>query len=169
MTSQSSYVPSFLLAIAMSLTAAVGAQEAMSASVIDDRIDQFNLFTQCSRMDTVIEIQRSNSTSTQSVPTQDEVRRAVTSRLRSARLFDDVATSPILYVGISIVGAAYNVTVQFYKSLMDSYSGLTLLASSWDIRYTGTHGNHSSYIISDLGQALDLFIDEYLRVNEKDC
>ena len=62
---------SFLLAIAMSLTATVGAQEAMSASLHD----QFALFTYCSRMNTLIDVQRSNSTPIQSVPTQDAVRR----------------------------------------------------------------------------------------------
>ena len=90
---------SFLLAIAMSLTAAVGAQEARSVSLSD----QFALFTQCSRMNTLVDVQRSNSTPTQSIPTEDAVRRAVTSRLRSARLFDDMADTAYLYVHITPV------------------------------------------------------------------
>ncbi|MCY3536197.1 MAG: hypothetical protein F4162_03245 [Synechococcus sp. SB0676_bin_10] len=166
MTSQSSYVPSFLLAIAMSLTATVGAQEASSASLDD----QAALFTRCSRMRTVIDVQKNRIALGQSVPTQDAVRRAVTSRLRSARLFNDQEEDLFLHVHVHVVGPAFSIGVELNKRLTDElYSGLSFLAPSWQTSSTGTSGNGSSYIISSLGQALDRFIDEYLRVNEKNC
>jgi len=157
---------SFLLTIAMSLTATVGAQEAMSASLSD----RFALFTQCSRMSTAISVQKARIALGQSVPTEDEVRRAVTSRLRSARLFDDREEDLLLYVQVHVVGPAFSIDVELWKRLTDKlYSGLNFLASSWDTGYTGTHVDDSSYIMSSLERALDHFIDEYLRVNEKDC
>jgi len=157
---------SFLLATAMSLTATVGAQEAMPASLDD----QAALFTRCSGMRTAIGVQKSNIVFGQSVPTEDAVRRAVTSRLRSARLFNDQEADLLLYVQVHVVGSAFSIDVELKKRVTDElYSDLSFLATSWKTGSTGTHGDGSSYIISSLGGALDHFIDEYLRVNEKDC
>jgi len=121
-------------------------------------------------MRTAIGVQKTRIALGQSVPTEDEVRRAVTSRLRLARLFNDQEEDLLLYVHVHVVGPAFSVNVELWKRLTDKlYSGLSFLASSWDTGYIGTHGDGSSYVISSLGQALDHFIDEYLRVNEKDC
>ncbi|MCY4173234.1 MAG: hypothetical protein OXF25_04075 [Cyanobacteria bacterium MAG CAR3_bin_5] len=162
---------SFLLAIAMSLTATVGAQEAMPASLDD----QAALFTRCSGMRTAIGVQKKHIAFGQSVPTEDAVRRAVTSRLRSARLFNDQEADLLLHVQVHVVGSAFSIDVELKKRVTDElysdelYSDLYFLATSWETSSTGAHGNSSSYIISSLGGALDHFIDEYLRVNEKDC
>lgn len=150
----------------MSLTATVGAQEAMPASLDD----QFALFTRCSRMSTTIGVQKKHIAFGQSVPTEDAVRRAVTSRLRSARLFNDQEADLLLHVQVHVVGSAFSIDVELKKRVTDElYSDLYFLSTSWETGSTGTHGNSSSYIISSLGGALDHFIDEYLRVNEKDC
>ena len=152
----------FLLAMAMLLATPSQPQPVAAASIVD----RFQLFTQCSRMGSLIQVQadRGNLIGL----TEDAVRRAVNSRLRSARLLDDTIISPYLYIHIQVLGSAFSIKIDFYKEVKDSYTGLSLSATTWKTGYTGTSSN-SGYIISTLGQGLDKFLDEYLRVNEEDC
>ena len=74
-----------------------------------------------------------------------------------------------LYVNVIIVGNAFNITAELRKVVTDQASSNIGWAATWDIGFTGTHGNIANFIISSVAQVTDKFIDEYLRVNEAAC
>ena len=67
------------------------------------------------------------------------------------------------------LGRAFNITLRYNKVLFDSVSDISRLAATWQKGVIGTHGSGAAHIISTLSGAMDLFITEYLRVNESAC
>ena len=97
---------------------------------------------------------------------------AVRSRLRAARLYTaEMGWPPSswLYINVNIVGAAFNITVEYNKWLTDSISGEPGWAATWSKGSAGTHGRNSGFVLSGISRFTDSFIDEYLRVNEDAC
>jgi len=97
---------------------------------------------------------------------------ATEARLRSARLYtDDYERSQgaYLYVNVLVVGRAFNLTVQYNKSLYDPLSDLFLTAATWTRGNTGAHGGDAGYIMQAVYEKIDEFLLAYLRVNEEDC
>ncbi len=97
---------------------------------------------------------------------------AVRSRLRAARLYTAEMGWPPqsqLYINVNIVGAAFDITVEYNKWLTDSISGEQGFAATWSKGSTGTHGRNSGFVLSAVSRHTDSFIDEYLRVNEDAC
>ena len=83
-----------------------------------------------------------------------------------------IGETPFLSVSVHVVGNAFSVSVALRKELRDSLSGSSNRANSWETTFIGTITNNSiggDYILSTISEAVDQFIDEYLRVNELDC
>ena len=68
-------------------------------------------------------------------------------------------------------GPAFVIRLSFAKLVYDYYlSGLERGATTWESGETlGQHGGDAGFIMQALSEDLDLFILEYLRVNEGYC
>lgn len=55
------------------------------------------------------------------------------------------------------------------KKVEDKYSGLKFSTITWVKGLTGAHGGNASYILSGLSELMDIFLVEYLKVNEEYC
>ena len=73
-----------------------------------------------------------------------------------------------LYVNVNTLDPAFTIKVQFNKMFTDPISGVETNAITWDKGTLGKAPN-ATYILSVLAELTDLFIDEYLRVNEPAC
>ena len=95
---------------------------------------------------------------------EDAIEKMARKMLEVARLYDK--ESPVfLAVSVSIVGQAFHISIHLNKTVLDSVSNLSFPSSTWTIGSTGTHGGNKKYIMSNLSQGVDTFIDEYMRVN----
>lgn len=96
---------------------------------------------------------------------------AVRSRLRAARIFTEEPQyrSGLLEVGVTVTGFTFNANAWYYKIFDDPASGITASAISWTRGVSGVHARDSTYVVSSISQVIDIFIDEYLRVNEEAC
>ena len=74
-----------------------------------------------------------------------------------------------LYINVNIVGSAYNVDVEFKRKVAYYSKGRTYnaIASVWETGGTGTYGQDSSIILKNLSNLLDMFINDYLKANQK--
>lgn len=100
--------------------------------------------------------------------TKQDVETAVRSRLRAARLYDGEATIGV-EVLVNVAGEAVSFSLAFYKPVKGIFDELFYLAPTWETGQVGIHGQNPSFILAGISKAVDLFIDEYLRVNESDC
>ena len=104
--------------------------------------------------------------------TKGRLRMAVESRLRSARLYSGGSGGAFfeayLYVNVGTFDSAFSISVEYHKWVTDGH-GYVGAPSTWKMRSTGLSGKIPSFIISGLSELLDLFIAEYLRVNEESC
>ncbi|WP_420462034.1 hypothetical protein [Candidatus Palauibacter sp.] len=142
-----------------------GAQEDMEAAA-----DRFSLFTRCSSVQLAVATLPDDATDTGL--TRDGIQRTARSRLRAARIYhgDEVALGvPRLYIQVHVVGVAFSVRVVLSKAVYDPFSNLTLTGATWSRGSVGTHGGNAGYVRQVLSELMDLFIDEYLRVNAESC
>lgn len=108
--------------------------------------------------------------------TEATVMRAVSSRLRAARLHHDGEQAfVVLRVDVWIVGRAFHVEVELRRIVwiipgarLDS-SEDAIIATTWSDSTLGTHGGDPSFVLSSVSEKMDHFIDEYLRVNGSAC
>ncbi len=104
--------------------------------------------------------------------TKDRIQTRVELRLRSAGLTpgnDSSKNDAFLYVFVSVEGAAVNISVQ-YQRWVDFTTGdrrYRRLAATWQSASTGTHSRRAAFIINGLDRALDKFLNEYLKANQK--
>ena len=101
---------------------------------------------------------------------EESVKIAARSRLRSARLYKEPPgpVSGILDVSVHILrdGPAFSHRTEFRKIRLDVMTDSYVLSpSGWDSMYFGTHGKNANYVLSSLSKSLDLFIDDFLRIN----
>lgn len=110
--------------------------------------------------------------------TKERIETTVRSRLRAARLYTEEViaeddnwpeVNAVLYININAGGLSFLISVEFWKWLDDPATGQSGRTTTWDSGGAGTHGQDSGFIISDLAEHIDGFIDEYLRVNEEAC
>ena len=101
--------------------------------------------------------------------TKEAIQAAVESRLRSAQLYNPEASTPFLYIYVHVVGIAFHIDLEYNKQLLDPASGLTSRATTWSTGTTGTHGRDVSFILAAVSELMDLFLVEFLRVNEEAC
>ena len=110
--------------------------------------------------------------------TEAAVRRAVTSRLRAARVYAEVDRErpwqqlglPRLHIDIvAFEGTGFSVSADFRKGLLDEYSGVRRRMTTWFRTTSGMDGGNATLVLGGLSQVMDIFIDEYLRVNAEAC
>lgn len=129
-------------------------------------LDRFELWHYCGSMDLVVE--NLNNDADDIGLTKDAIETSVRARLRAARLYDDEAFSN-LYIVITVSGLSFSISVEYKKIVRDLASQEETYATTWNRRRVGTHGRDSNYVIQTLSQDIDIFIDEFLRVNEAAC
>ena len=155
----------FVAAAALALS--LLAQEAIGETM-EEQLARFYLFTNCEPMHLVVE--SLDSDDKEFGLSKEALQAAAESRLRSARLYTEGGLVDIyLYVNVSVVGAAFHISVELNKYLYDNYSDDSGFSSTWWTGVTGTHGQDPGFILSSLSGQLDRFLVEYLRVNEEAC
>lgn len=136
-----------------------------AAQLTDEQYERFRLFMNCEPMRLVAiveDVERELSL------TEESVGRAVRSRLRSARLYDEQKYQH-LSVYVHVAGRAFSIDVGLRKPVYDYATELIVPAPTWSTGITGTHGGNADYVLSAVGPLIDEFLDEYLRVNESAC
>ena len=96
------------------------------------------------------------------------IQAAAESRLRAARLYDETSINN-LFISIAVINNAFGMNLSFHKIVLDPVSELIYQAPTWSSNHTGTHGGDAGFIMSSLAGRIDIFLVEYLRVNESDC
>ena len=107
--------------------------------------------------------------------TRKEVNEMVRNRIRAARIYTEDYEPPTgkrLEIGVRVgskANPAFSYLMIFVKQLKDEETGLNLDAASWLKEALEPHRGESAVILYHISQALDEFINEYLRVNESAC
>ena len=127
----------------------------------------FALYTKCQLMNLVVEDLGRDAAKIGL--TRAMIVAAAESRLRSARIFTDKLADSYLYINVNVVGPAVAIDFSFKKLLHDDLSGLNGFGHTWSRGKSGTHGGSEEIILSSVGNLMDEFLVEYLRVNEKAC
>lgn len=127
--------------------------------------DRFRLWNRCHPMGLQVFV---NEDAIDIGLTKKTVTAAVRSRLRAARLYENGGESK-LWAGVEVHGFAFNVNVYYMKKLMDPVSMQVARAITWQDGSFGTHRQDSGFVLSALSESVDMFIDEYLRVNALVC
>ena len=132
-------------------------------------LDRFRLYTGCARIGARINVQ--DERDDLAGLTAASVRTAVTSRLRSARIYSDdfVPGQSLLLVYVQVAGALYRARVELHKLVFDSLSESLQYAQTWSVVRFGTHGRSSQSVRGVVAENMDRFIDEYLRVTGAAC
>ena len=155
--------------LALVMVLALGAASAQS--------ERFQLFANCKPIDLFVE-ELPGTDAARIGLSKQRVQTAVESRLRSAQLYGSSRFAPflyfkllipLLYVKVNVVGAAHSVDFEFHQEVRTLDSGLIGFAATWDHGFTGIHGGDASYIMSGISELMDIFLSEYLRVNEGAC
>ena len=101
--------------------------------------------------------------------TAARIRTRVELRLRQSGLRPgERVGSEYLYVDVNVVGSGFAIVVSFHRPVYYFVGPGTTLHSfgaTWDTNGAGTHGADSEYIVRNLDQLLDQFLNEYLRAN----
>ena len=147
-----------LVALAVSIPA--------SGETVEEAFSRFLVYNDCGPMRLLVE--GVDEDATKIGLTKEALQAAAESRLRAARLYDRDA-DPYLYISVNVVGPAFGVGVEFNKYVFDYASEHSFLAATWNSRSAGTHGGDAGYLVSSISQHLDIFLVEYLRVNEEAC
>ena len=150
------------MAVALLAAGSVAAEE----ETVTDR-DRFELWTECKPVVLVVE-DLSKDAAAMGLSSED-ITIAARSRLRSARIYTEERPAPWLYIRVNVVSAAYSVHVGFRKVLWDRITVEPGYAETWDTGLAGTHGSNAAFLLSNVSQQIDRFIDEYLRINAEAC
>jgi hypothetical protein len=105
--------------------------------------------------------------------TRDAVKTKTELRLRSVGLkpVDASATSHFLYVHVYVTGGAFSIQVEFDRKVswtLPNGEKVFGFAGVWNQPGAGTHGGSSTYVLNNLDQTLDTFLNAYLKVNQDD-
>ena len=153
--------------------------------------DRFRLFTGCMSLEISVGVEDDENDLGLS---EERLETAVRSRLRGARVFytgptgealdavsdDDrdsawavamlrLINTPVLSVWVHVVGSAFSVDARFRQRVKTISAQLFGTATTWNSGTTGTHGQDPSYVLGVVAEAMDSFIDDYLRINEEAC
>lgn len=130
--------------------------------------DKFRLWNSCAGV-TLDVIELSDDASDIGL-TKNAIQVAARSRLRGARVFTESSHVPdTLVLHVDVFKNVFHIGIGLRKVVNDNASEQINYASTWFIGTTGTHNNNASYILGSVGQGVDRFIDEYLRVNAEAC
>ena len=133
----------------------------------DDDVERFQLWAGCEPM--WLNIVVDDTTEDGPKLTEESVRSAVESRLRSARLYSDERTGVQLGVTADRFGnpTSFQLSVKLWKIVLDINTGLRYASSTWGTRAYGR--GPSEYVRTALSEHIDRFLIAYLRVNEAEC
>jgi len=158
-----------ILALAPVAVAQESDAERRRARLAELRRESFALFTSCAPVVYALRIQ----TDARDL-TEEALAPTVSSRLRVARIHGGRLGEPgpaahaILTVTVHTVSYSFHINLQLRKSLYDEASGQYGAAVTWQHSATGGDPKRS-HIMEALLPMLDLFVDEYLRVNAGAC
>ena len=148
-------------------------------SVIDDgaienTYENFALWNLCHPVELRIdeEFHNDNEHAKKISLTSERIRRIAESRLRYARIYADYDTDsdlPHLDVSVIVFREAFAIDVSFNRFLFNELTGTSWTATTWLDGFVGIHANDSSFILQVVGETIDQFTNEYLRVNESAC
>ena len=133
-----------------------------------ESFERFQLFTDCSPVGLSVSLLGDPDVFLRDL-TDEAIGLSVRSRLRTTGLYAEDGTGPVLWIEVQVVGAAFRIDVELWKRVSDPLSGEQSLAETWRSRSTGTHGRDGRYVLSTVGNHLDDFLDDYLRVNAGAC
>lgn len=133
--------------------------------------DRFELLTGCALVELVVE--DLPQTAAQIGLTEESIEVEVERRLRVAEIYSEGDPDNYLYVNVNVVSDfnAFSANVEFHKVVTDSsYSALHGFAETWGRVLTGitTDGN-AGYIRDQVLELVDMFIEDYFRVNAEYC
>ena len=150
------------------LAAALAAVSFGSVSAQDmSDLERFQLFAECGPMSLVF-LDRQVDEAEIGL-TRERLQTLAEGRLRGARLYDaEVPNFLAINVSVSIRGA-FTVEVSYYKGLYDFATDQFGMAQTWTRGSFGEYSRDAGIILQGLSELLDLFILEYLRVNEAAC
>ena len=148
-----------------------------------ERLKKFNLYNGCLPMKLVVEDLSADEK--EIGLSKEAIQNALESRLRAAHLYQTLENLPetlkrgrllfpgkgfhtFLYVRVSVVSPAFDITLRYNKLFTDGLSGVNSYASTWDIGTTGI-ATDAGFIMNALAGHMDNFIVEFLRINEPDC
>ena len=153
----------------ISLVMAAAALGAVSLEGQVSANDRFQLFTECSPVSVSVTVEQKAMELEEL--TKSSVRPIVSSRLRSARLYtDDPDPSfPELAVSVVVAGRVGYVAIDLMKRVQDPLTSLSAAAQTWRRSVVGVHGGSASGLQTAVAQLMDVFLDEYLRVNTEAC
>ena len=158
--------------LALSPGATAQESERRKVRLAELRQEQFDLFTSCAPVAYALRIQTDARDLTEEV--QAFLAPTVSSRLRVARIHGGRVEDPgppmraILSVTVHTVSYSFHVSLQLRKALYDEASRQYGAAVTWQRSATG--GNpERTHIMEAMVSMLDLFVDEYLRVNAGAC
>jgi len=79
------------------------------------------------------------------------------------------AFETVLFVRVNIVGTAFDVKLQYYRSVFFPVDNklYSNFANTWERTVRGTHGLDSEFIIKRLDELFDVFLNDYLEANMK--
>ena len=136
---------------------------------IEMRQRRFQLFNNCEQMSLSVQFMSKDSAIANIDDIEDRIQTMAESRLRAARLFTDSASNN-LSLGLTVSGPAFSAYMHYAKPLYDAVSGLTYRSPSWLFQVgSGTHGGNAEGVLQMVSEAIDLFVLEYLRVNDSVC
>ena len=107
--------------------------------------------------------------------TREDIYELVRNRIQTARIYTEDYEPPTgkrLEIGVRVgskAEPAFSYLMIFVKQLKDEETGLSLGAASWLKEALEPHRGESAVILFLISQALDEFINDYLRVNESAC
>ena len=130
-------------------------------------LDRFQLFTACAPVAVVVDVQDDGGVLAEL--TESSVRPVVSSRLRSTRIYAEDMVVPLLSVEVLVVASAFHIESRLLKSVYDPVSGQTNGAFLWRWSVTGLHGGKPDNVRARVADLMDIFLDEYLRVNTEAC
>lgn len=137
----------------------------------DEEVTRFRLFTNCRQIAPVVVLEQDSLYLADL--TESDLEEAVEVNLRSlatvSRHGPAVGLRPLLYVTVGVIGWSFTVRVEMMKGVVDPVLELPGIATTWRTVRHGVHRGDKSFVLSSLDTALQVFMDEYRRVNESAC
>ncbi|MDE2877091.1 MAG: hypothetical protein OXU69_01075 [Gemmatimonadota bacterium] len=133
----------------------------------DEDAERFQLFASCSPVFPMVVLEQHSSYADDLE--QAELEQIVLDGLESAGLLRDREGPPMLFISVGVIQWAFSVRVELMKSVNDPFTELRGGATTWRAHRYGIHSGDKSFVLSSLSTALNGFVDEYRRVNERAC
>lgn len=138
-------------------------------TTIPDRIDRFDLFTECAPVELVLSVFDDEDDPVGL--TEDRVRTMAESRLRAARLYDAGLSDARLSLVVTVFRNVF-LNAEIHKTRLDPFTGDALPTGRIPVPRGGRHGGGATaanFIMQLLTERVDALIGDYLRVNEGYC